>query len=126
MSDLKSDLKFMAFSATTKPDKARAFYENVVGARFVEDSPFALVFDVNGTMLRVQKVEKLTPHAFTQLGFEVTDLSAVVAQWKSRGAEFLIIGFPGQDKDGIWTAPGGARIAWCKDPDGNTISLTEL
>jgi predicted enzyme related to lactoylglutathione lyase len=31
-----------------------------------------------------------------------------------------------RDEFGIWTAPGGARIAWFKDPDGNTLSLTEI
>jgi predicted enzyme related to lactoylglutathione lyase len=30
------------------------------------------------------------------------------------------------DPHGIWTAPGGARIAWFKDPDGNVLSLTEF
>ncbi|WP_298271251.1 hypothetical protein [Gemmatimonas sp.] len=30
-----------------------------------------------------------------------------------------------QDGDDIWDAPGGARIAWFKDPDGNLLSLTE-
>jgi predicted enzyme related to lactoylglutathione lyase len=25
---------------------------------------------------------------------------------------------------GIWTSPGGARVAWFKDPGGNTLSLT--
>jgi predicted enzyme related to lactoylglutathione lyase len=31
-----------------------------------------------------------------------------------------------QDQRGIWTAPGGAQIAWFKDPDGNVLSLTQL
>jgi hypothetical protein len=30
-----------------------------------------------------------------------------------------------QDELGIWAAPGGARVAWFKDPDGNTLSLTQ-
>ena len=34
--------------------------------------------------------------------------------------------FLDQDAPGIWTAPGGARIAWFSDPDGNTLSLTEF
>jgi hypothetical protein len=29
-----------------------------------------------------------------------------------------------QDDVGIWTTPGGDRVAWFKDPDGNTLSLT--
>jgi hypothetical protein len=29
-----------------------------------------------------------------------------------------------QDGQGIWTSPDGSRVAWFKDPDGNTLSLT--
>jgi predicted enzyme related to lactoylglutathione lyase len=32
----------------------------------------------------------------------------------------------GQDKNGIWNSPSGARIAWFNDPDGNTLSLTQF
>jgi len=28
-------------------------------------------------------------------------------------------------KLGIWTAPGGTRIAWFKDPDGNVLSVSQ-
>ena len=37
--------------------------------------------------------------------------------------------FPGLNEEdglGIWTAPGGARIAWFHDPDKNVLSLTEF
>ena len=30
-----------------------------------------------------------------------------------------------QDELGIWNAPGGARVAWFKDPDGNVLSLSQ-
>jgi hypothetical protein len=30
-----------------------------------------------------------------------------------------------QDARGIWTSPAGAKVAWFKDPDGNTLSLTQ-
>jgi hypothetical protein len=31
-----------------------------------------------------------------------------------------------QDDLGIWSSPSGARVAWFADPEGNTLSLTEL
>jgi hypothetical protein len=31
-----------------------------------------------------------------------------------------------QDDLGIWSSPSGARVAWFRDPDGNTLSLTQL
>jgi len=30
-----------------------------------------------------------------------------------------------QDDLGIWTTPSGAKVAWFKDPDGNTLSVGE-
>jgi hypothetical protein len=30
-----------------------------------------------------------------------------------------------QDSDGVWTAPGGDKVAWFTDPDGNVLSLTQ-
>jgi predicted enzyme related to lactoylglutathione lyase len=31
-----------------------------------------------------------------------------------------------QDKQGIWTSPAGARVAWFKDPDGNLLSIAQM
>src|SRR4051812_17891822 len=117
----------MTFVATAKAAEARRFYEDVLGLRFVADEHFALVFDLNGTMLRMQRVKEFTPHPFTALGWQVRDIRAAARTLTERGVEFLKLGggFP-QDELGVWTAPGGAKVAWFKDPDGNTLSLTEL
>ena len=114
------------FSATSAPDKARPFYEQVMGFTLVDDNPFSLEFDAAGTMLRVQKVPEFTPHPFTQLGWRVSDIAAKVDELAARGAVFERFDFMEQDERGIWTAPDGARVAWFKDPDGNTLSLSEF
>jgi hypothetical protein len=31
-----------------------------------------------------------------------------------------------QDSDAVWTAPGGALVAWFNDPDGNVLSFTQF
>jgi hypothetical protein len=32
-----------------------------------------------------------------------------------------------QDAAGIWTTPDGiGKVAWFKDPDGNTLSITQV
>ncbi|HEX5322938.1 MAG TPA: VOC family protein, partial [Capsulimonadaceae bacterium] len=108
---------------TTKPDQARAFYEDKLGLRFAGDDPFALVFDCAGTMLRIQKVERFEPAPFTALGWQVDDIGAAVADLEKRGLVFERYEFI---QGTIWTSPGGARIAWLKDPDGNTLSLTQF
>lgn len=116
----------VAFLATTDAARSRAFYQDVLGLQFVEENPFALVFDAAGTMLRVQRVKELTPQPFTALGWKVDDIAAAVGALVGRGVVFERYGFFEQDELGIWTAPGGAaRVAWFKDPDGNTLSVTQ-
>ncbi len=114
------------FVATTDMNRAKAFYRDTLGLHLVEEQPpFALVFDVNGTMLRVTAVKEFTPDPFTVLGWNVKDIAATAAALRAAGVKFQHYGMPGQDQDGIWTAPGGARIAWFKDPDGNTLSIAQ-
>ena len=116
----------IAFIATTQPEQARVFYSEVLGLRLMEDTPFALVFDANGTMLRIQKVQTLTPAGHTVLGWHVVDVHETVEILLKRG--IIFDRYPGlpQDEQGIWTTPDGNKIAWFTDPDGNTLSLTEI
>ena len=85
---------------------------------------FALVFEGDGTMIRVVKVDAFSPQPFTILGWKVNDIQEKVAALTKRGVAFER--YPGmeQDKLGIWDAPGGARVAWFKDPDGNLLSVS--
>ena len=113
------------FTATVNADKARAFYQDVMGFTLTDDSPFSLEFDAAGTMLRVQIVAELHPHPFTAIGWRVEDIAAERDRLAERGASFLRFEFMEQDERDIWTAPDGARVCWFTDPDGNTLSLTQ-
>jgi len=116
----------IAFLATVDARRARAFYETTLGLKLIEDSPFAVVFEANGTMLRIQKVERFTPHPFTSLGWSVDEIASTVSELAGKGV--ACERFPGMEQDaaGIWTSPAGARIAWFRDPDGNLLSVTEF
>lgn len=118
--------KAICFVATVKPEAAREFYQKTLGLRFVSDDPFAIVFDVNGVMLRVTKVEELVVAGYTVLGWDVTDIVAEVKALGKKGVKFERYGFLEQDELGVWSAPSGAKVAWFKDPDGNILSLTEF
>jgi hypothetical protein len=52
-------------------------------------------------------------------------LGAAVDELATRGVHFTRYEGVDQDDRGIWTAPGGARIAWFLDPDYNNLSLHE-
>jgi len=118
--------KPICFVATRQSAAARQFYEGTLELKLTSDDPFALVFDLNGTMLRVQKVQQHAPAQHTVLGWEVKDIQAAVKQLATKGARFEHFAGLGQDASGIWTSPSGARVAWFKDPDGNTLSLTQF
>ena len=114
------------FIATSNATKAQEFYESVLGLTFVSVDQFALVFEANGTMLRIQKVDKVNPQSYTVLGWKVSDIEQEVAKLRKRGIMFARYEGMNQDKNSIWTSPGRAKIAWFADPDGNILSLTEF
>ena len=119
-----ASINIVAFVPTKDPGKARAFYEGVLGLRFVKDDGFALVLDANGIMVRVAKAE-FTPAPFTILGWQVTGIEDMVKALQAKGVRFERFGFFEQDQLGIWTAPTGDKVAWFKDPDGNMLSLSQ-
>ena len=117
--------KVVAFVATRNPRQAKLFYEQKLGLKFLSDDGFALVFDIGGIMLRIARVKDLMPAPYTVLGWEVNAIEESVSQLITQGVSFER--FPGlpQDPLGIWNAPGGAKVAWFKDPDGNILSLSQ-
>lgn len=117
--------RLTAFLPTADSEKARAFYESILGLKTLSDDPFALVMDAAGIQLRITKVKDFKPQSFTVLGWEVPDIEKSTAALREKGIRFEFYGFEGQAKTGIWSAPGGAKVAWFKDPDGNILSITQ-
>lgn len=117
--------KIMPFVGTLNVEAARAFYGGKLGLTLIEDSPYALVFDANGTNLRVTMVRELKPAGFTVLGWEVPDIAEAVGVLEAAGIELKR--YPGvvQDERGVWSAPGGAKVAWFEDPEGNVLSVSQ-
>lgn len=117
--------KMVGFVPTKDYDKARAFFEGKLRFEFVSLDQFALVVSVGGHKIRIAKVPNFTPMQATILGWEVDDIEAVTAWLKERGVATEKYPFV-QDKDfGIWTTPGGDKVAWFKDPDGNILSVSQ-
>jgi catechol 2,3-dioxygenase-like lactoylglutathione lyase family enzyme len=103
---------------------ARRFYVGALSLPVTDESPFALVVDANGTMLRLTPVSDLRTQPFTVAGWAVPDIDATVDALTALGVAFTHYEGMGQDPSGIWDAPGGDRVAWFTDPDGNILSLT--
>lgn len=120
-----SDQTLKAFVPTVQPHKARQFYKDTLGLKLVSEDKYGLGFDANGTLLRVIIVEKLTPQSFTVLGWNLDDITRMIISLNKKGVRFERYDFFEQNTLGIWIAPGGDKVAWFKDPDGNLLSLTE-
>jgi len=117
--------KIVGFVPTRDFVKAKAFYERVLGLRFISEDPFALALDANGIRVRVSKVPEFKPQQFTILGWEVADIGKFVAGLQEKGVVFEHYNIPGQDDREIWSAPGGAKVSWFKAPDGNILSISQ-
>ena len=121
-----SDCSIIGFVATSDSDRARKFYGDTLGLRLVsEQMPFALVYDAHGTMLRVTIVEKVNPAGYTVLGWKVPNIASAAKSLATAGVHFERYEGMQQDDLGVWTSPGGGKVAWFKDPDGNTLSISQ-
>jgi catechol 2,3-dioxygenase-like lactoylglutathione lyase family enzyme len=120
-----ASMNMIGFLLTKDYDKARAFYEGNLGFEFVSLDQFALVMQAGKSMIRIVKVPTSTPLQSTVLGWEVDDIGTIVDWLTKRGVVFEKYPFVQDKERGIWTAPGGTKVAWFKDPDGNVLSVSE-
>jgi catechol 2,3-dioxygenase-like lactoylglutathione lyase family enzyme len=116
----------IGFVGVTDLGRARQFYGQTLGLPLRDESPFALVADASGTMLRITAVEQPAAAPYTVLGWAVAAIAAAIDELAARGVRFTRYHGMQQDDRGVWTAPGGAKIAWFPDPDGNNLSLTQF
>ena len=119
-----SDRSLMAFIPVSDLNAAQSFYSGILGIQVTEEGPYAVVMDAGGTMLRLTQVDGLRPQPFTIVGWRVPDMGESIDALVARGVTFIRYEGMDQDAKGIWSTPGGDQVAWFKDPDGNTLSLT--
>lgn len=120
-----ADKKLKAFVPTLNLKNAKGFYKDILGLLFLSEDDYGLEFDANGTLLRVIIVPELKPQGFTVLGWNVANIASTIQSLNKKGIVCEKYDFMEQDKLGIWLSPGGSKVAWFKDPDGNVLSLTE-
>ena len=109
-------------------ERARIFYEEKLGLSFLSDDGFAIVVKANETIIRIVRMGEFTPVPYTILGWEVANIEEIVAGLTAKGVEFQRYPFlpPDQvDALGIWSTPNGSKVAWFKDSEGNTLSLSK-
>jgi catechol 2,3-dioxygenase-like lactoylglutathione lyase family enzyme len=123
-----SDSRVDTVIAVSDLEKAREFYESRLGLRRVEVDEGGVRYTCGeGTRVFIYASEENAGTASgTLAGWLVEDLDATMSELASRGVTFERYDQPGlaTDERGVFDA-GGFRAAWVRDPDGNTLALTE-
>lgn len=108
---------------------ARRFYEGQLGlARGAEEEQGVRYRCGQGTRVFLYlSPENAGTSAATMAGWFVDDLDQTIDELASRGVVFEQYDQPGitTDERGVFDA-GRFRAAWVKDPDGNTMAITQL
>ncbi len=115
--------KQVGFVGVSDLDAAERFYGGVLGLDLLDARPLALVHDTPASQLRITAVDEVRAAPYTVLGWIVAELEEEMDRLIEAGVSFNRYDGMVQDDRGIWTAPGGARVAWFHDPDGNNLSL---
>lgn len=112
--------------------RARRFYSDKLGLEPVDERPGGLLYRCGGVDFALFQSAGTSPGTFTQMGWEVEDIEAVVSELKGRGVVFEEVDLPGlRTRDGIAEIDGnypskgarGERGAWFRDSEGNLIGI---
>ena len=123
------DCKVGALMAVSDLDAARRFYEDQLGLVPAEEEPEgARYFCAEGTSLFVYlQPDNAGASSATLAGWAVDDLDQIMDGLRSRGVQFEQYDQPGikTDERGVFDG-GDFKAAWIKDPDGNTMAITQF
>jgi catechol 2,3-dioxygenase-like lactoylglutathione lyase family enzyme len=116
-----------AFSGFAVDDleKAKAFYEDVLGLKTSEEHGLMTLHLAGDRPTLVYPKPDHEPATYTILNFPVDDIEAAVDALMERGVAFEIYEDSGQDEKGIMRQYG-PPIAWFRDPAGNVLSVIQL
>jgi catechol 2,3-dioxygenase-like lactoylglutathione lyase family enzyme len=123
-----ADQRVGAVVAVSDLEAAKRFYEDQLGLKPGESQEQGVAYPcADGTSLFVYlSPENAGRNPATSAGWEVDDLDATLSELAARGVVFEQYDQPGikTDARGVFDA-GPFRAAWMKDPDGNTLAMTE-
>ena len=111
--------------------RAKSFYSEKLGLEPIEERPGGLLYRCGAGSFALFESSGGASGTHTQMGWEVADIEATVAAFRSRGVVFEEYDLPGlKTVNGIATIEGnypskgvGERGAWFKDSEGNLLGI---
>jgi catechol 2,3-dioxygenase-like lactoylglutathione lyase family enzyme len=112
--------------------RARAWYAEKLGLEPSDEREGGLLYRVGRGEFALFASTGAPSGEHTQMGFEVEDIEAVVAELRRRGVVFEDVEMPGMPvTDGIAEVAGnypskqstGERAVWFRDSEGNLLGL---
>ena len=113
-------------------ERARKFYADKLGLQPSEERPGGLLYRCGNSEFALFESAGASPGTFTQMGWDVDDIEATVAELRERGVVFEDVDVPGlKTIDGIAEVSGnypskggkGERAAWFRDSEGNMLGM---
>jgi catechol 2,3-dioxygenase-like lactoylglutathione lyase family enzyme len=119
-----SDSQVRATVAVSDIDRAADFYEGTLGLTPLEGGmdPVRIYRCGAGSLLQVYASEHAGTSTATVASWSADDFDGVVDGLRGQGVRFESLGDPSTGEDGVHTF-GEHRVAWFKDPDGNTLAV---
>jgi catechol 2,3-dioxygenase-like lactoylglutathione lyase family enzyme len=118
------DTEAIATIAVKDLAAARTFYRDKLGLQeAASEEKMVLTFKSGSSVLLVYTSEFAGTNEATAATWAVDDVAAVVGELKANGVVFEHYDFPGMTLEGDVHVSGKRKVAWCKDPDGNILSI---
>lgn len=120
------DSTVMAMVAVKDIDAAEKFYGDVLGLGRGKENPAGILYVCGHGQLFVYQAPTAGTNQGTSATWEVKDVHEVVDTLKAKGITFEHYKFPGAQYEGEEIhVMFGTKAAWFKDPDGNTLGVTQ-
>lgn len=106
--------------------RARQFYEHKLGLKAKQELNGGVVYEFGkATACFMYPTPNAGTSKASQAFWAVEDVAREVAELKKRGVQFEHYDTPGMKREGDIHIGGGARAAWFKDSEGNTLAIIQ-
>jgi predicted enzyme related to lactoylglutathione lyase len=114
-----------AYLPAADVSRARKFYEEVVGLEPGEAYAGGVIYVCGGAEVFLYPTSNAGTNKASQAFWQVEDVEAEVVDLKARGVKFEEYDMPGMKMINSMVTAGGAKTAWFKDTEGNTLAVSQ-